>query len=142
MLHYPYYSNNDKNKYTKFSLGKIIKTIKNNFEFTCFSQKGSSGGPILRLNNFKVIGIHKGKYNNKENLKIGINIKNIIEDLEYSIKKNNISLFAIISIFWIIFGMIEQGKGVKQKNGPLLQSGFWIVLGGKYMLTYVKSYQI
>lgn len=46
----------------KYSLGKILNigedkyTIKHN----CTTQPGSSGSPIINLNNFKIIGVHKG----------------------------------------------------------------------------------
>jgi len=45
----------------------IIKNIdidNNNIQHLCATEEGSSGAPILCLNNYKVIGYHVGQYNN------------------------------------------------------------------------------
>ena len=50
---------------------EIIRNIREDnytIEHYCDSTKGSSGGPLINLNNCKVIGIHKGFYHNKINL--------------------------------------------------------------------------
>ena len=62
----------------------IIKTIDINnikIEHLCATEDGSSGAPILNLQNFKVIGIHLGnKQKNKEtNINIGIVLRAPIE---------------------------------------------------------------
>ena len=55
------------------------------------SECGSSGSPIcLDTRNLKVIGIHRGKADNENiNLKRGIFMKEIIQDIQKQIKKDN-----------------------------------------------------
>ena len=55
LLHYP------KGKNASYSVG-IIKEIndKKTIIHLCETEKGSSGGPIINLINYKVIGIHIG----------------------------------------------------------------------------------
>lgn len=70
LLHYPFGKN------VSYSLG-TFKNISdgNTIEHLCCSEKGSSGGPLLRLINFKVFGIHKGGKTNKNyNLGTMLNI--------------------------------------------------------------------
>ena len=54
-----------KGKYCSVSHGSILSIDEFNIAHNCSTETGSSGGPIILLNNFKVIGIHKGskKYN-------------------------------------------------------------------------------
>ena len=68
LLHYP-------NETVIYSIG-VIKYIdeKYNINHLCYSEDGSSGGPILNLLNFKVIGIHKGGKIGKE-MNVGTLIK-------------------------------------------------------------------
>ena len=70
----------------------IISNINNNLIYhKCITKEGSSGSPILLLNNFKVIGIHRG-YTHIFNFNNGIFIQRpIIEFLNNfnNIKKNN-----------------------------------------------------
>ena len=71
-------------KEEKYSTGVIEdfdKTLINNTKifYSCSTQPGSSGGPIINLKNYKVIGLHKGFDNNKglnRGLLIGGAIKN------------------------------------------------------------------
>ena len=75
-----------------------LKTIKTKYIYhTVTTYKNSSGYPILKLDDFKVIGFHF-QYNEKINFNLGIFIYNIIEDIshfnnsiicEHYIKKNN-----------------------------------------------------
>ena len=101
-LHYPFGNN------VNYSLG-TIKNILNdglNIEHLCYSDKGSPGGPLLRLFNFKVFGIHKGgkvtdDYNLGTLLKIPIQnfyqeytLKNVKKDdisMQNTLNKENIS---------------------------------------------------
>ena len=55
LLHYK------NSKEAKMSIGDV-KINEDNFDIihTCKSDHGSSGGPILNLSNYKIIGIHKG----------------------------------------------------------------------------------
>ena len=48
-------------------LGNIYEDKKYNFNHRCSTKGGSSGSPILNLNN-KVIGLHKEGYYNKYNI--------------------------------------------------------------------------
>ena len=62
----------------------IIYNIKNNkdmFVHDCNTEAGFSGGPILLINNLKIIGIHKG-YESKINKNIGIYLKEIINNIK------------------------------------------------------------
>ena len=68
-----------------YNAGKITNINKGNFNHTgdfnhnCDTDKGSSGSPLLSLENQKVIGLHIGRRNN---FRYGIFIKNIIKELE------------------------------------------------------------
>ena len=55
--------------------------------YTCSTEHGSSGGPIINSSNFKVIGIHKG-YKKHINLNTGIFIRTPIKFF-YNANKNN-----------------------------------------------------
>ena len=50
------------------SYGKIKDIQEYEIEHTCSTEFGSSGGPIILLGSFKVIGIHKGSGKNKEDI--------------------------------------------------------------------------
>ena len=64
--------NKDNNVYVSYGFIKNENTNPNYFFHTCSTFEGSSGSPILNLNNHKVIGIHKekniGLYINKVNM--------------------------------------------------------------------------
>ena len=60
----------------------IIKRLRDNgytFEHLCSSQKGSGGGPIININNSKVIGFHIGT-SIRSNFNIGTLLRKPIED--------------------------------------------------------------
>jgi len=86
ILHYPKGKLN-----VSFGLMKSIIDNKKIYHF-CNTEDGSSGGPILSLEGFKVIGIHFG-YNNQSNFKIncGTFIKYAI-DLFNTFIKNQIKI--------------------------------------------------
>ena len=70
IIHYP--------KEVKYSIGPIIYREENKIGYKCETEEGSSGAPIFNLNNFNVIGIHRGvgidkKFNIGEILKLPIN---------------------------------------------------------------------
>ena len=72
IIHYP------KGIEVKYSIGPIIFKKQNKIGYKCETEEGSSGAPIFNLNNFNVIGIHRGagveqKYNVGEILKLPIN---------------------------------------------------------------------
>ena len=62
-----------------------IKQIqdKKNIYHTCCTEEGSSGSPILSLNNYKVIGIHYGSYH------LGFNKGTLIKHPIIKKKKKN-----------------------------------------------------
>ena len=71
IIHYP------KGIEVKYSIGPIQCKKENQIGYKCETEKGSSGAPIFNLNNFNVIGIHRGagveqKYNVGEILKLPI----------------------------------------------------------------------
>jgi len=70
------------------SLGKIIYIDENNYtiKHNCKTEKGSSGGPIINLNNFNVIGVHKGSENR---FNLGTLLKIPIDEFYKSNKDNN-----------------------------------------------------
>ena len=57
-----YITHYEKGDEAKYSIGKILNIDEDqiNIEHECSTQTGSSGSPIINLNNFKVIGVHKG----------------------------------------------------------------------------------
>ena len=68
-------------KEASYSTG-IIKGLRDNgytFEHLCPSQKGSGGGPIININNNKVIGFHIGT-SIRSNFNIGTLLRKPIED--------------------------------------------------------------
>ena len=56
----------------QYILNRIYEDKKYNFNHKCSTKGGSSGSPILNINN-KVIGIHKEGYNNKYNKGLFLN---------------------------------------------------------------------
>ncbi len=70
-----------------YSLGHIKSINGYDIDHSCISEKGSSGGPIINLNNHKVIAIHKGE-NKKKALNAGTLINFIINKLEEEVFDN------------------------------------------------------
>ena len=69
LLHYP------KGREIELSVGIIKKIENNNIMHLCNTESGSSGGCLVKLDNFKVIGIHKGSPKNKNEYNVGSLIK-------------------------------------------------------------------
>ena len=63
--------------------GSVVLISNNSFIFhhTCNTDPGSSGGPIILIDNFTVIGIHKG-YDKKNNKNVGIFLYNILKNMK------------------------------------------------------------
>jgi hypothetical protein len=80
LLHYP---NSEK---VKYSIGMINYIEEDNINYLCYSQDGSSGGPLLNLSNYKVIGIHKRGKENK-NMNVGTFLKAPIDEFNKKEKK-------------------------------------------------------
>ena len=71
------------------SYGLLINIEKNDIKHTCSTEKGSSGSPILNLENNKVIGIHKEAGLSTFNFNKGTLLKFPLNDFEK--KENNLS---------------------------------------------------
>ena len=128
LLHYP----KDKRLISYGLLNDIMGGKKINHY--CNSEEGSSGGPILSLDSFKVIGVHFAG-SNKTNIKLnyGTYIKYIINDFNNKYKKEiNLIYFANEEGKYDIFG----DKFVKnnKKNIDLKVNGIKNNLIKKYKL--------
>ena len=107
-LHYP------KGKNIAVSYGLLLEIKDNSICHLWYTEEGSSGSPILSLNNFKVIGIHYGK--NNLNVNKGTFIKkpildffNVINIKPKTIITNNLKQYNKININY----KIEQEKKIK-----------------------------
>ena len=75
-------------------IGKLCTAENSDFQYIshlCNTQPGSSGSPILSLKSFKIIGIHKGSFNN---INLGILMKEVVEEFkkaQINNKKSNIN---------------------------------------------------
>ena len=76
------------NQQIYFNQRNIISTPNKQGKFLhdCNTVPGSSGGPIISVDNFNVIGIHKG-YDKKHDKNVGILLRNIINNIR---NKNNL----------------------------------------------------
>ena len=84
IIHYP----KDENIFVSYGLLSEIK--EKEIYHLCSTDKGSSGGPILSLKNYKVIGIHYGS-ETKLNVNLGTFMKYIIVELENYNKNDEIN---------------------------------------------------
>ena len=86
LLHYP------KGKEMNFSLGKIKNIVVDDnlseIQHLCDSDHGSSGGPLINSENYRVIGIHKGGAK-KYNFNCGTLLKEPIIEFTNQIKNKN-----------------------------------------------------
>ena len=93
LLHYP------KGREIELSIGVIKNIVNNDIMHLCNTEAGSSGGCIVKLDNFKVIGIHKGSskkdyYNAGTLIKVPIKefwkkYENVKENFNENKKKSN-----------------------------------------------------
>ena len=84
IIHYPKGTN------ANVSFGLTNKIIESNFIHYCSTEGGSSGSPILLLDTFKVIGIHKGTpRDTKFEFNYGIFMKKAINLFNQKNNKNN-----------------------------------------------------
>jgi len=82
IIHFPF------GKESNLSIGTIEKIEDDLIKHKCATEKGSSGAPIINLNNFKIIGIHQGT-EKIHSLNIGILLTNIINDFNKSKDSEN-----------------------------------------------------
>ncbi len=73
------------------AFGVIMSQNENDIYYNASTDYGSSGSPILLLNNLQIIGIHKQRQT-KENLNGGTFIKNILESIREKKNLNNINM--------------------------------------------------
>lgn len=83
-----YFIHYEKGKKTKFSNGLIKSIEEDNYiiRHICQTEHGSSGSPIINLNNYKVIGIHRG-YKEGKKYNIGIMLTSSINDFMNDLSK-------------------------------------------------------
>ena len=79
ICHYP------KGKNIEVSYGQISSLTDYHINHLCQTENGSSGSPILSLETFKIVGIHKGAASNFK-FNIGIFIKNVIKKFHNQFK--------------------------------------------------------
>ena len=91
IIHYP------KDDNVVISYGLLSGINEQNILHLCSTDDGSSGGPIMSLKDFKVIGIHYGYKAQKYN--IGTFIKSIITELNKYNKSSNIIDNSIINYY-------------------------------------------
>ena len=71
-------------KKLQYSHGKIYGKNDNYFIYSIGTLQGSSGSPIILMENRKLIGLHKGRYIiNKNKINLGIPINLIINKIDY-----------------------------------------------------------
>ena len=78
----------EKGEKTKFSNGLIKSIEEDNYiiRHICQTEHGSSGSPIINLNTYKVIGIHRG-YKEGKKYNIGIMLTSSINDFMNDLSK-------------------------------------------------------
>ena len=87
LLHYP------KGREIEFSVGVIKKIDNDNIMHLCNTEPGSSGGCIVKLDNFKVIGIHKGSAKKNNDYNVGTLFKAPLKEFwkKYENLKENLN---------------------------------------------------
>ena len=113
---YLLYYENDRD--AKYSSGQIKNIEDDNytFEHTCESEVSSLGGPLLNLANYKVVGIHKGIEEGKNNKKIGILLKAPLEEF---LKINSVNKKSVNSTKSNDRNMSEKSKEKKKSAQKL-----------------------
>ena len=120
LLHYP------KFEILCHSTG-VIKNLLENYDInhTCSSEPGSSGGPIINLGKYKVVGIHKGHSAN-HNYNLGTFIKGPIDKFIESYQnkhnlKKDINLLTIV-VFFLLKSEIKEEKDSDSDNKNKLKN--------------------
>ena len=86
IMHYP------KGKNIKVSYGLIKNIEKDKINHFCNTDNGSSGSPVLYLDNFKIIGIHCGYYLNQKLNKSSF-MKAVLKKFNQFINNNNDKIY-------------------------------------------------
>ena len=113
VLHYP--SQQD----LSHSLGQIIQIDNPLIYHTASTEQGSSGSPLIKRDNFRIIGIHFGGIQN--NINFANNIDNILFDINNKVKYIK-SIKEMINIL-IKEKLINQNKKYEYSNIKLLKEG-------------------
>ena len=138
-----YFLQNPKEKFS-FSFGdlkeKSIESNKEDIFYWCSTSKGSSGGPILNFNSYKVIGVHKRSEGDEGSLNIGTLMNYIIKEFESTdINKSKLNLkekekgakIKSLSNNEFYVGKLKKGKiAIYYSDGKLKYEGD--ILDGKY----------
>jgi len=103
ILQYPFIQEVDKGKINKrhncsISYGKPIKVENCEIFHDCSTKPRSSGGPILLLKNFKIIGIHKCYYKNNYS-NAGTSLKEPIDNFNLKFPDKKIKIIILIALF-------------------------------------------
>ena len=107
--------------------GKISLIDNYQFLHTCNTDPGSSGGPIILLDNFTIIGIHKG-YDKKKEKNVGIFLYNILNDMKEKKSLYKVSNTKFTKNCFLLFGKIGVGKSTL---GKILSEDESIIIGNK-----------
>ena len=99
----------------KYAIGLIKGIDENNYDIRhlCKSNPGSSGCPIINLNNNRVIGIHKGAASKGKNWNLGTLLKEPIK--YFKEKNNNDNIDEITIIYEIKYLKIWEKQYLKRK---------------------------
>ena len=141
-----------KNEKLKYSHGIHLGNNDKFFLYTIGSYIGSSGSPILLLNNRKLIGLHKGSYkinNNKEKINIGIPIHLILDKINYIICTYNITQYDIGKDIQIINNGYHKLSYYESRSRFIYQSSFYkinkeikkkmkFIINGQYITNCLK----
>ena len=116
-------------KQLKYSHGKIITKKGNYYVYSAGTLRGSSGSPILLYNNLKLIGLHKGGINKKEQINVGIPINLIINKIDCIKCVYNINIDALGQEVQLI--NYECYKNGFKKRNEELKKNLKIIINGK-----------
>ena len=120
IIHFPF------GKESSLSIGTIDKIDYDLIKHKCATEKGSSGAPIISLNNFKIIGIHQGT-ERIHSLNIGMLLTNIINDFIKSKYSDNTKILYNDNGRYEgeVKNGLREGKGIYYHNNGDRYEGDW-----------------
>jgi len=120
IIHFPF------GKESNLSIGTIEKIEDDIIKHKCATGKGSSGAPIISLNNFKIIGIHQGT-EEIHSLNIGMLLTNIINDFIKSKYSDNTKILYNDNGRYEgeVKNGLREGKGIYYHNNGGRYEGDW-----------------